>query len=198
MVTFKERLILLGFILYVQVNGFTMQSEEPSCYSRFDYEYKLLTKVVALETTASKLENLISHLEQKIDDTNKKLADQNKPLEDMPGTPGGSIYTRWGRTTCNANRTQTVYSGYAAGSHYTKHGAAVNYLCLTKEPLWSKFEDTKQSGAPVYGAEYKFNHRNSVTFFGRKNTNEDAPCAVCQSPRSQLLMIPGRNKCLDG
>ena len=85
MVTFKARLILLWFIIYVQVNGFQKQSEEPSCYSRFDYEYKLLTKVVALETTASKLENLISHLEQKIDDSNKRMVNQNTLLEHTSG-----------------------------------------------------------------------------------------------------------------
>ncbi|KAH3856535.1 complement C1q-like protein 4 [Dreissena polymorpha] len=86
MVTCKARLVLLGFILYVQVYGLERQSEEPSCYSRFDFEYKLLAKVVALETTAAKLEDVISHIEQKIDDTNKKLVNQNKQLEYMLGS----------------------------------------------------------------------------------------------------------------
>ncbi|KAH3864789.1 hypothetical protein DPMN_027815 [Dreissena polymorpha] len=85
MVTCTASLILLGLIIYVQEYGFEKLSEEPSCYSRFDFEYKLLTKIVALETTAAKLEDLISHLEEKIVDTNKKLANQNKLLQDMLG-----------------------------------------------------------------------------------------------------------------
>ncbi|XP_052238380.1 uncharacterized protein LOC127849674 [Dreissena polymorpha] len=119
-------------------------------------------------------------------------------IEFGKGTAGGSTYTRWGRTTCSATGTLTVYSGYAAGSHYTHQGAAVNYLCLTKEPLWSRFDASLQHGAPVYGAEYEFDGRNRVTFFDREITDHDAPCAVCESPRSQVLMIPGRNKCLAG
>ncbi|KAH3864800.1 hypothetical protein DPMN_027826 [Dreissena polymorpha] len=49
-----------------------------------------------------------------------------------------------------------------------------------------------------HSAEHEFDHRKRVIFFEREISDQDAPCAVCQYPYLQLLMIPGRNKCLDG
>jgi len=110
----------------------------------------------------------------------------------------GTTYTIWGKSTCPSNGTDLVYSGLAAGSHYTHAGAASNFLCLTKSPLWNKFNDAEEGGALVYGAEYEFDFRNSNTCFGREITDQDPPCAVCRTRRASVMMIPGRNQCLDG
>jgi len=110
----------------------------------------------------------------------------------------GATYTRWGKAGCPANGTELVYSGLTAGSHYTHSGGASNYLCLTKTPLWNKFDDTEQGGALVYGAEYEIDYRNRQYFFGREITDGDPPCAVCRTRRSSVMMIPGTNRCLDG
>jgi len=58
----------------------------------------------------------------------------------------GATYTRWGKSTCQSNGTELVYSGLSAGSYYTHGGAAVNNHCLTKSPLWNKFENNEQAG----------------------------------------------------
>ena len=51
---------------------------------------------------------------------------------------GGTIYTRWGRTTCPIDQgTELVYSGRAGGSHYNEHGGAADLLCLPDDPEYS-------------------------------------------------------------
>ena len=112
-------------------------------------------------------------------------------------TPG-STYVRWGRTSCPKNGTETVYTGYAAGSHFTHTGAAANYLCLPTEPLWGEYDDSKHTTAYVYGAEYEIFRSYSNKFFSKNLGNNDAPCALCMSTRTSVLMIPGRNACYDG
>ena len=48
---------------------------------------------------------------------------------------GGVTYVRWGRTTCpDTEGTEVVYSGRAAGSHYSHQGGGANYQCITEEP----------------------------------------------------------------
>jgi len=110
----------------------------------------------------------------------------------------GATYTRWGKSTCQSNGTELVYSGLTAGSDYTHSGAAANFLCLTKSPLWNKYDDAEHGGALVYGAEYEFTNRNRQYFFGSEINNQDPPCAVCRTRRSSVMMISGRNQCLDG
>jgi len=110
----------------------------------------------------------------------------------------GATYTRWGKSTCQTNGTELVYSGLTAGSHYTHTGAAVNYLCLTKSPAWNKYDDAEQAGAMVYGAEYQFETIDRNYFFGRDIFNQDPPCAVCRTRRSSVMIIPGTNQCPDG
>ena len=53
----------------------------------------------------------------------------------LPGPrSGGVTYVRWGRTTCpDTEGTEVVYTGRAAGSHYSSSGGS-NYQCLTADP----------------------------------------------------------------
>ncbi|XP_060588971.1 short-chain collagen C4-like [Ruditapes philippinarum] len=114
---------------------------------------------------------------------------------------GGSTYVRWGKQTCPGNGTSTMYSGYAAGSYYTHSGGAANYLCLPGDPQWAYYEDSVGSGGKVYGGEYELgdSHGNGGShYLGSNVRDEDAPCAVCQSPRSSVLMIPSRLNCYPG
>ena len=97
-----------------------------------------------------------------------------------------------------------MYHGYVGGSHYQDKGAAANYLCLPRDPIWGHYEDKKQNSATVYGGEYEFTFKKDMMAFfpdvqGRTNLSEqDAPCAVCSSPRSRLVMVPARNTCHEG
>lgn len=53
----------------------------------------------------------------------------------------------------------------------------------------------------VYGGEYEFSDFHSdggSQYFGQNLNDEDAPCAVCRTPRSSVLMIPARLDCYSG
>ncbi|CAH1269381.1 Hypp4164 [Branchiostoma lanceolatum] len=109
---------------------------------------------------------------------------------------GGAVYTRWGRKACPSSAT-LVYAGVAGGTHYTQTGGGTNYLCLPKNPEWGSYQDGHQlNSAYIYGAEYELSHDVP---FGSKNLNDhDVPCAVCQTYRSNQLMIPARKTCPTG
>ena len=117
-----------------------------------------------------------------------------------PKYNSGSTYVRWGRNNCSGNGTELVYSGYAAGSDYHDTGAAANYLCLSQDPLWGHYNDAHDADAKVKGVEYELDSvlSSMTTFFHKNLHNENAPCSVCRSPRSTVIMIPGRNQCYKG
>ena len=158
----------------------------------------------------SDLLHVITNLTTQVQNLSARVARQEIELgtlkNDMvtlQSVAGGTTYVRWGKKTCPSNGTETVYSGYAAGSHYTSTGAAANYLCLSPDPMWAYYSDKVDSGAYVYGAEYEFyvtssDRYHGRPFFGENLLNNDAACSVCRTTRSAVLMIPGRNKCYDG
>ena len=89
-------------------------------------------------------------------------------------------------------------AGFTAGSHYTNTGAAAELICLPEDPTWDHFTPGVQDAAShLYGAEYKFDARNRVEYFGREIHDHDVPCVVCRLPRSTILMVPGRTACYD-
>ena len=56
-------------------------------------------------------------------------------VEGPPGPPGpaegGTMYIRWGRTTCpSVTGTELVYEGIAAGSIHSQQGGGSNRLCM--------------------------------------------------------------------
>jgi hypothetical protein len=84
-----------------------------------------------------------------------------------------------------------VYTGYAAGSHYTHGGGGKNTLCLTDTPTWLAFSPANENGSLIFGTEYE------TSTFGPLAAlqNFDARCAVCLRPASVVLMIPGAAVC---
>ena len=56
--------------------------------------------------------------------TQKLQTDVASLKSGMPKGGSGSTYVRWGRNSCSGSGTELVYSGYAAGSHFTSTGAA--------------------------------------------------------------------------
>ena len=118
----------------------------------------------------------------------------------FPGPPGprsgGVTYVRWGRTTCpDTEGTELVYTGRAAGSHYSHSGGGSNYQCITLEPENFAFgAGTTAQISYIYGAEYEM--------FGNIPTEnlaldqDDVPCSVCYvAARETVLMIPGKYTC---
>ena len=108
-----------------------------------------------------------------------------------PATGGGTVYTRWGRTSCPMNQgTDLVYSGRAGGTQCSGGGA--NLLCLPDDPEYSRYVNGIQGQSPFRGAEYLAT--TSQQLHGKYGHN--MPCAVCYtSTRSKLLVIPAKLTC---
>ncbi|XP_061177857.1 uncharacterized protein LOC133186638 [Saccostrea echinata] len=133
-----------------------------------------------------------------IEKSMKKLKEEvNASIPDDVGIGNRNIvYTRWGKKTCPSNAS-LVYSGFAGGSHYTEKGAAVDPLCLPRDPEWGVYSDGKNGHkAFVYGAEYE-----TSTFISRFASfhHQDVPCAVCLvQNRSIVKIFPARKTCYKG
>ena len=106
----------------------------------------------------------------------------------------GVSYVRWGRTDCRSPAT-LVYSGSAAGQHYTHKGGAGNPLCLPNAPIYDRYAGSSQNY--IYGAEYEINANQPYKI--SKYHNKDVPCAVCLAKKkSDTIMVPARNVCPHG
>nr|XP_011423386.2 short-chain collagen C4 [Crassostrea gigas] len=106
------------------------------------------------------------------------------------------VYTRWGKKTCPSDA-EIVLSGFTGGSYYGHKGAAVDPLCLPRDPEWGLYTDgTDGEKAYVFGAEYE-----TATSPGnlRSLYQHDVPCAVCLlRNRSVVKMFPARKSCYRG
>ena len=113
-----------------------------------------------------------------------------------------ATYTRWGRTTCRGNGSESLYDGFAGGSHYQHKGGASSMLCLPKDPDWEagKTSDkTDPSVGLIYGVSYEDSSGRSDQLFGESHDDRHVPCVVCDvKERSSVLMIPGKSKCHPG
>ena len=98
-------------------------------------------------------------------------------------------YTRWGRSSCPTGAT-TVYDGFTAGSHYTHRWGAANHICLSKEPKYDSRTNKVRWSTYIYGAEYETHDS-----FWNSLVDHEIPCAVCQIPRTSVIMVPGRDDC---
>ena len=83
-----------------------------------------------------------------------------KGIPGQQGPPGprsgGITYVRWGRTTCpNTTGTELVYTGRAAGSHYSHRGGGSNYQCIVEDPENFDFGAGTVEASYMYGAEYE-------------------------------------------
>ena len=114
---------------------------------------------------------------------------------------GGSIYTRWGRTTCTPSSTELVYAGTAAGTPYNHKGGGANLLCLPNNPVYSTYipGTSTTNNARIGPVEV---HRRS-SFFSISTLpyldfNENAPCAVCRTTRPTTMMLPATIYCPSG
>ena len=80
---------------------------------------------------------------------------QGPPGPPGPGT-GGTMYIRWGQTTCpNTPGTELVYAGRAAGTYYLHNGGSSNYLCMPDNPEYSAYKPGVFGPSYIYGVEYE-------------------------------------------
>jgi hypothetical protein len=110
----------------------------------------------------------------------------------------GVTYVQWGKKQCTATDVQTLYSGVAAGPHYTHAGGGANTLCLPLDPEWDKFRDGTQGESYVYGAEYELTI--SIDPFVNQGLHDhDVPCALCYAAnRNSQFVLPAKRTCPSG
>lgn len=115
-----------------------------------------------------------------------------------------TTFINWGRNDCPSG-SSVVYTGQAAGHHYTHHGGGAQALCLTNSPSWSgaSFNDASQDAALIYGVEYQMSGYGISTFGNGLTSAQlqdyDAECAVCLvAGASETMMVPGTNTCPSG
>ncbi|CAB4020822.1 Hypothetical predicted protein, partial [Paramuricea clavata] len=117
----------------------------------------------------------------------------------IQGEPGkvGVAYIRWGKKTCPNTGATLVYEGYVGGSHYNHRGGGSNYVCLTRDPIYAKYQSSYQDDrSRIFGAEYQ---TFSVGIYPSSLHDHDVPCAVCHvTKRASQMMVPGRNVCPSG
>jgi len=107
---------------------------------------------------------------------------------------GGDVYTRWGRTSCPSENTETIYTGVIGGSHYSHSGGSNNYLCLPNDPQRDQAGLDDSSFGYIYGTEYEIG--GSSLF--KHLQNKEEPCAVCKTNARTVIMIPVRTTCYSG
>ena len=116
-----------------------------------------------------------------------------------PGPPGprsGRVtYVRWGRTTCpDTTGTELVYTGRAAGSHYSHKGGGGNYQCIVEDPENFDFGPGTAEASYIYGAEYEM--YGNIPSSSLRLHQHDVPCSVCYvAERETVLIIPGKYTC---
>ena len=85
-----------------------------------------------------------------------------------------------------------VYGGVLAGTANSRSGGASDYVCLPCYPQYSTYSTSTSNFAKLVPAEYE----HPVTEPYRHNHN--ARCAVCQTTRTDVMMIPACTSCYYG
>ena len=87
-----------------------------------------------------------------------------------------------------------MYSGRAAGSHYSHKGGGSDILCLPDDPEYSDYAPGVQGHSSIYGVDY-WPHKGQPLYDVQQH---NMPCAVCSGNRSKVLMIPAKMSCSPG
>ncbi|KAK3592548.1 hypothetical protein CHS0354_005608 [Potamilus streckersoni] len=186
--------VLLIAGVYLQ----TIPESKANDCPRFDYEYKLLERLLRIEFAQRESDATIEQLHQKLKhlQTDVIQREEIQHLKDNKANGFGSTYVRWGRTTCSGNGTELVYKGFAGGSQYTHTGSSADFLCLTEEPILGRSVAGADPSGYVYGAEYEIYAGSNP--FSMVSIQDNMPCCVCKTSRTAILMIPGRKVCYPG
>ncbi|KAL3874761.1 hypothetical protein ACJMK2_037731 [Sinanodonta woodiana] len=194
------------FVLITDVHMQTISETKSNDCPRFDYEYKLLERLLRIEFAQQESDATIQQLHAKLknlqtdaiqrEEIQRQRENIQQLLIDNITKGSGSTYVRWGRTICPGNGTELVYKGFAGGSSFIHTGGAADFLCMTEEPIWGKSVGGSYPAGYVYGAEYQLYVGSNP--FSTVSINDDVPCCVCKSFRTSTLMIPGRTECYPG
>ena len=89
------------------------------------------------------------------------------------------------------------FLGHVGGSLYSHRGGGSNYVCLTRDPIYAKYQSGFQNErSRIFGAEYQ---THAFGIYPSSLHDHDVPCAVCHvAKRASQMMVPGRNVCPTG
>ncbi|XP_052799291.1 uncharacterized protein LOC128230904 [Mya arenaria] len=164
--------------------------EDGTFESRFEYEYKVLQKLIVLEMEKTELRGMVTALTTSLEGAETVIRALNATVQNVAT---GSSYIRWGRKTCPTETgARSLYDGYAGGTWYAHSGGGNTYLCLPRDPVLDDIQGGYRSY--IYGAEYQ-------TFGGTlwsEMNDEEVPCVVCITPNTNVVMVPAKNVCHAG
>ena len=103
----------------------------------------------------------------------------------------GAVYTRYGQNYCPNSGARKIYDGMLAGNTWSTTGGASDYLCLPHVPQYATSRPEEKGYALLEPGEYQFPVKSNANNF-------NVPCAVCESARSNTVMIPARISCYPG
>ena len=79
-------------------------------------------------------------------------------IDGNPAPSGGSIFTRWGKSSCpETEGTELLYTGITGGSYANHKGGGGNFLCLPNNPEYStniSYRSGAQGYSNIYGTQY--------------------------------------------
>ena len=188
--TMKITLVLFAVVLFTDAATFTNEEADSPLVSY------LLAKLQRLESKIMARPNTLDN-RPVIRNTREATAESKsvKPRSTPECKCPLSVvtYIRWGNASCPYGA-DIIYSGFAAGSHNTHEGAAVDLLCLPPEPKYLKSTNGYQGWAQLYGVEYE----TSGTPLDHSH-DRNMPCALCQAyGRTNKIMIPSHYECPNG
>ena len=103
----------------------------------------------------------------------------------------GSVYTRWGRTTCPTG-TELLYTGYAGSGNAGHRGSGATNMCLTKSPKYLTYNDGNQNPALLYGVQF---YQSGIVPEFDAVYKRAMPCSVCYTTAVSNIMYPARTDC---
>ena len=87
--------------------------------------------------------------------------------------------------------------GFVAGKYHNQPGNGADSLCLPENPSWANFTDGNDYlRGKIYGSEIHIEEPSKI-FQGAAH-NQDLPCAVCESRKPAIIMLPARTTCFPG
>ena len=181
----KITLVLLAIVLFTDAATVTDDVDSPLVSYLLAKLQRLESKVIAKPNTDNRP---VIRSTREATAESKSVKPRSTPQCKCPLSV--VTYIRWGNASCPYGA-DTIYSGFAAGSHYTHEGAAVDLLCLPPDPQYLKSTKGYQSWASLYGVEYE----TTGTPLDHSH-DRNMPCALCQAyGRTNKIMIPSRYEC---
>ena len=75
--------VIAGLLANNFISVDATSKSEPQCYSRFDYEYKVVEKLFTLETAYKKQQEIMQELKDALEETKNENKVLKKEMEDL-------------------------------------------------------------------------------------------------------------------